>query len=158
MDEFNGLPAHPLLVHFVVVLLPLAAICALLGVLWPAARRKLGVITPILALIALIFVPLTTSAGEALEKKVPPGPLVEKHAALGDQALIWAAPLFVFAALWWALHTRWMESKLAGLDRPVRIGVNVVVALVLLVFAVGSIVMVIRIGESGARAVWDSTR
>lgn len=155
MDTLNGLPAHPLFVHVVVVLLPLAAICAVLGVVWPAARRKLGIITPIVALVALIFVPLTTGAGEALEKKTPPDALVERHAELGDQALIWAAPLFVFAFLWWALHTGWVETKLSGLDGRARTGINIVTAVVLVVFAVGTIVMVYRIGDSGARAVWN---
>ena len=157
MDTINGLPLHPLLVHVVVVIWPLAAICAVLGVVWPAARRKLGVITPILALIALVFVPLTTSAGESLEKKTPPDALVERHAELGDQALIWAAPLFVFAFLWWALHTGWVEAKIVDIDSRARTGASVVTAIVLVIFAVGSIVMVYRIGESGAQAVWHSS-
>lgn len=38
MSTFNGLPAHILLNHFVVVLGPLAAILAILCVVWPAAR------------------------------------------------------------------------------------------------------------------------
>lgn len=156
MDTINGLPLHPLLVHVVVVILPLAAICAVLGVLWPAARRKLGVITPILALIALVFVPLTTSAGESLENKTPPDALVERHAELGDQALIWAAPLFVFAFIWWVLHTGWVEAKIGDLYTRVRTGAGVVTAIVLVIVAVGSIVMVYRIGDSGAQAVWHS--
>ncbi|WP_020110030.1 DUF2231 domain-containing protein [Nocardia sp. 348MFTsu5.1] len=156
MTSINGLPLHPLLVHFVVVLLPLAAICAVLSVVWPTARRKLGVITPILALVALVLVPLTTSAGESLEQKVPPNALVENHAELGDQALIWAAPLFVFAAIWWALHHKWTESRLDGLDARARSGVTVLTGLVLLIFALGSMVMVYRIGESGAQAVWHA--
>lgn len=156
MGTINGLPLHPLLVHVVVVILPLAAICAMLGVVWPAARRKLGVITPILTLIALVFVPLTTSAGESLETKTPPDALVERHAELGDQALIWAAPLFVFAFLWWALHTGWVEAKIVDVDSRAHTGANMVTAIVLMIFAVGSIVMVYRIGESGAQAVWHS--
>jgi uncharacterized membrane protein len=156
MDTFNGLPAHPLLVHFVVVLLPLAAICAVLSVVWPAARRKLGVITPLLALVALVLIPLTTSAGEALDKKTPPNSLIEKHAALGDQALIWAAPLFVFAFVWWALHTRWSETKIDSLNTRPRTIATALTGLVLLIFAIGSIVMVYRIGDSGAQAVWHN--
>ncbi|WP_255452867.1 hypothetical protein [Cryobacterium sp. Sr8] len=37
MGEINGLPAHVLLIHFVVIVVPLAALCALLAVAWPAA-------------------------------------------------------------------------------------------------------------------------
>lgn len=92
------------------MLLPLAAICAILAVLWPAARKKMGFIGPALALLALILVPLTTSASEALKQVTPPNPRIEKHTELGDQALIWAAPLFVFATLWWICTHRGSET------------------------------------------------
>ena len=42
MSTFNGLPLHILLNHFIVVLGPLTAILAILCVVWPAARRRLG--------------------------------------------------------------------------------------------------------------------
>ena len=50
--SFNGLPLHPLFVHAVVMLIPVASIAAILGTLWPAARRKLGIVTPLLTLAA----------------------------------------------------------------------------------------------------------
>ena len=37
--ELNGLPLHPLIVHFVVVAFPGAALLLLLSAFWPAARR-----------------------------------------------------------------------------------------------------------------------
>ena len=46
-DEFNGLPIHILLVHAVVVLVPLAALLTMLSAVWPAARRRIGIITPL---------------------------------------------------------------------------------------------------------------
>lgn len=51
MDVINGVPAHVLLVHFVVVLAPLTAIFAILCVLWPAARQRL--VWPTLVLAAI---------------------------------------------------------------------------------------------------------
>ena len=66
--QFNGLPVHVLLVHLVVIIVPLAALCLLLSAFWPAARRRLGFVTPLVALVALIAVPFTTAAGPA------PGP------------------------------------------------------------------------------------
>ena len=74
MGEINGLPAHVLLIHFVVIVVPLAALCALLAVAWPAARRRLGIVTPLIALAALVSVPLTTEAGEWLEERVAETP------------------------------------------------------------------------------------
>jgi len=35
----NGLPMHPLLVHAAVVLVPISALMALVGAVWPAAWR-----------------------------------------------------------------------------------------------------------------------
>ena len=52
--EFNGLPLHILIVHAVVVGIPLAALLTVLSAVWPAARRRLGIVTPIVALFALV--------------------------------------------------------------------------------------------------------
>lgn len=40
MSTINGLPAHVLLVHAVVVLVPLTAIMLVLAAFWPSARRR----------------------------------------------------------------------------------------------------------------------
>ena len=41
MTTFNGLPAHVLLVHFIVILSPLTAVLAIVCAVWPAARQRL---------------------------------------------------------------------------------------------------------------------
>jgi hypothetical protein len=41
----GGLPAHPLIVHATVVLVPLAAAAVALHAFWPAARARLGLVT-----------------------------------------------------------------------------------------------------------------
>ncbi|AEH09774.1 MULTISPECIES: DUF2231 domain-containing protein [Protofrankia] len=147
--EINGLPAHALLVHVVVVLVPVAAAMVMLSSVWPAARRRLGVATPLVALIALVSVPLTTHAGEWLEARVPADPLVRRHAELGDSLLPWVAVLFLAAAVSWMLSRRVHTAS-----RPVHPGVVVVVAALGIVAAAGSIVQTYRIGDSGAKAVW----
>jgi hypothetical protein len=159
LTTINGLPAHALLVHAVVVLVPLAALLVAMAAVWPAARRRLGVITPIVALVALGTVPLATQAGEWLERHVEPDPLVTAHAHLGDGLLPWAIGLFVLGAALWALP-RWRdranlsadsaEGEPARWTRPVL----VVLAVLAVVTAVGTVVQVYRIGDSGAKAVW----
>lgn len=104
--EINGLPAHAILVHVVVVLVPVAALCLVLSAWWPVARRRLGVVTPLLALGALVSVPITTRAGEWLRDRVGQTPLVAKHAALGHDLLPWVIALFVLATLNWAWFRR----------------------------------------------------
>ncbi|MFF2051592.1 hypothetical protein ACFVU2_08315 [Leifsonia sp. NPDC058194] len=156
--EVNGLPLHVLLVHFVVVLVPLTALCALVVPLWPAARRRLGIVTPLLALANVVLVPIVTDAGEWLEARVPSTPLIREHAALGQSLYPWVIALFVFTALQWA----WFffvdrEGSVRRPSRRVRIVVIVVLAVVAAVLAAGTIVDVVLIGEAGSRAIWENS-
>ncbi|MFC0678410.1 DUF2231 domain-containing protein [Lysobacter korlensis] len=154
--EVNGLPLHILVVHAVVVFVPLAAVSVLLAAAWPAARRRLGLLPAALATVALALVPVTTAAGEWLKARLPSAPLIEQHAALGDDLLPWSIAVFVVAVLLW-LYDRF-RPRLAERMPP---GVVRAVPWVLLVLAfaaaVGSLITVVVIGESGARAVWQGT-
>jgi hypothetical protein len=100
-SEINGLPAHVLLVHAVVVLVPLAALLLVLVAVWPAARRRVALTAAVVAVVALLAVPLTTQAGEWLQRRVPPTPLVSQHVELGDGLLPWMLGLAVLAILIW---------------------------------------------------------
>ncbi|MDO5710455.1 MAG: hypothetical protein Q4P32_01765 [Micrococcales bacterium] len=153
----GGLPLHALLVHFTVVVIPAAALAVALSAVWPAARRRLGIVTPVLAALALVAVPLTVNAGNWLYERVAQTPDVQEHQEIGTSLLPWAIALFVFAALQWgwsridrkAARTGTLRSR-----RSVRRGVAVVLIVGALISAVGSVVTVVRIGDSGARAVW----
>lgn len=97
MTTIGGLPAHVLLVHAVVVLVPLTALSLLLVAFWPVARRRLWLVTAALAVVTLVSVPLTTQAGEWLERHIPTTPLVRAHTELGDDMLPWAVALAAVA-------------------------------------------------------------
>jgi hypothetical protein len=77
--QIGGLPLHPLVVHATVILTPLTVIAVLLSTFWPAARRRLGAVTPLAGLLVMILVPVTMAAGEALAAQVGPIPAVETH-------------------------------------------------------------------------------
>lgn len=147
--QINGLPLHPLLVHVVVVLLPLAALMLILGSVWPAARRKFGILTPIIALAALIAVPLTTQAGEALERQTEPSALLEQHTELDDHLLPWAGALFLIALAQWLWLRRPPRPDSSGgiCRRPL---VAAVLAIAAIGVFVGATVDVVRVGDSGA--------
>lgn len=147
--QFNGLPLHVLLVHLVVVIVPLAALCLLLSVFWPAARRRLGVVTPLVALIALVAVPVTTAAGEWLQARVAPTPLIEQHTTLAPLLLPWVIAVFVVASVHWL----WGVLAPSG-PRWLRIAAAVVIGTAAAITAVGSVVTVVLVGESGTAAVW----
>jgi len=102
-------------------------------------------------------VPMTTQAGEWLERHVGSDALVRRHADLGDGLLPWAAGLFLLAtAVWWT--TRRTSAQQAGSSAAAgpRGGMVVRVAATLLsvVVAAGAVVDVYRIGDSGAKAAW----
>ncbi|WP_458682714.1 DUF2231 domain-containing protein [Prescottella equi] len=157
---FNGMPIHPLLVHFVVVLVPISALLLLLSVCWPAARRRIGVISPVVAFVTLILVPLTTHAGEWLENRTPRDPLVRIHAQLGDELLVWSAGVFLVSLAWWAIHQprvrQWWTQRTGSAQGQASRVVAVGLAVLGIALAVGSVVQVYRTGESGAAAVWNN--
>ena len=155
---FNGLPLHVLLVHLVVVVVPLAALCLLLGAAWPTARRRLGIATPIVALVALVSVPLTTEAGEALEEQVAESTLSELHGELGGGLLPWVVAVFVVAVAQWAWYALFTgTARFAALpnSRTLRLAVQVALIVAVLAVVTGSVVETVVIGESGARAAWE---
>ncbi|MEU8469073.1 DUF2231 domain-containing protein [Streptomyces sp. NPDC029006] len=156
MNLINGLPAHVLLVHVVVVLIPLTALALVTAAIWPRAARRLGPLLPLLALVALASVPLTTHAGEWLERHVGDDALVRRHTELGDGLLPWALGLFVLAALvWWAgRKAQAQEPRKDGGMRWSALPVRIVVGVLSTAVAVGAVVDVYRIGDSGAKAAW----
>jgi hypothetical protein len=163
LDKFHGLPAHVLLIHVVVVLVPVAALMVVASAVWPAARRRLGVATPLVALVALVFVPITTNAGEWLRDHLRNNeghvnPLIRRHAELGDQLLPWAIGIFVMGALVWVLGRRFELAWRPSDERERRalpVWVTSIVAALAVVVAVGGVVQLVRIGDSGAKAAWD---
>jgi hypothetical protein len=146
MTTINGLPAHALLVHAVVVLLPLAALAVVLHAVWPEARRRLGIVTPLLCLVVLVLVPLTTNAGRDLQARLGgSNPLIDRHAELANQILPWAIALAVVGVAQWVIG-RWSPLGLVVLlpAGVISIGVAVVATLVL-----------VRAADAGAQAVWS---
>lgn len=148
MSTFNGLPAHILLVHFIVVLAPLTAISAILAAVWPTARRRLAWPTLALATAVLILTPVTTDAGEWLEHRVGRNPLLRDHTQLGDTFIFFALALFVAAALLAWVHMR--ETRGRSLSR-ILVGLVVVLTIAT---GIATTVQIYRIGESGSRSTW----
>jgi uncharacterized membrane protein len=151
-DLINGIPVHPLVVHAVVVLLPLSILGTVLIAVRPAWRATYGPLVVVLAAIATVLVPVATSSGEALEKRVgDPG----KHAQLGDQLRWFALPLLVLVlalVVWDRLRRRQVDTGAREARGGARAGTVLAVLAVLAAVAAG--VQVYRVGDSGARAVW----
>lgn len=143
-----GLPTHPLVVHAVVVLVPLAALSGIVVAVWPKARERYAPPALGVATLAVISIPLATDTGEGLARMIPRSALVEQHTHMADgllpfMAVLWIALAVLVADKWLASRISW--HKIAG----------VAAAVVVVLAAVGSGVQVVRIGDSGARAAWQ---
>ena len=147
-DLINGLPLHPLVVHAVVVLLPLAVLGTLVAVV-PRWRRFLPAVA-VTATVAAILLPVSTQSGEALEERVGrPG----EHAELGDQ-LVWIGIAFT-VVLWVLVLLDRRRRAMAGPGAAARRdALTTVVAVVAVVMALVTGFQVYRVGDSGARAAW----
>ena len=160
MDGYsiNGLPLHILIVHVVVIIVPIAALVVLVAAVWPRARRWLGLVTPILGIVAALVVPLATQAGAWLEDRLRSAPLIEKHAALGDTLWPWTLALAILSV---AVYVWYRVVDKRPTDAPPSLGVRRLVAIVLAVAAVvvvpTGITLTVLIGESGSRAVWEGS-
>ena len=150
MSTVNGLPAHILLNHFVVVLGPLTAILAIICALWPAPRRRLIWLVLLLAVVSLVLTPLTVNSGEWLADKVGVSPAIHHHAQLGDTLVYMEGALVATVIVLAAVHIRQARG------RRVKFALHAVVGVLVIAAAVATLVQTYRVGESGARAAWGN--
>ena len=151
--ELNGVPLHPLVVHAVVVLGPLAALTGLAYAFVPKWRWLLRWPLVVLAVVTAVAALLAVAAGEDLLAARPElAPLVEEHEERGEWlrsvAVIYAVVSLVAA---WALGGTSALASGKG-ARETRFGIPV--AALLVVAAVGLVVLLFLAGDSGSRAVW----
>ena len=151
--ELNGVPVHPLVVHAVVVLGPLAALAGLLYAFVPRWRWLLRWPLVALAVVTAIAAVVAAQAGEALLELRPElEPLVEEHEERGEMlrtvAVAYAVVALVAA---WALGGASALASGRG-ARETRFGIPV--AAILAVGAVALLVLLFLAGDSGSRAVW----
>lgn len=145
MTTVNGLPAHILLVHVVIVLLPLSSAMAVLGSVWPAAQRKFTFLTPLAALVGLVAVPVTVAAGRQLAARLQLGQVIARHQMLAQRILPLAIALFVTTAAQWAY------LQFAQRRRP---AIVLGIAVLVVASAIATAVQVALAGDAGAHAVW----
>ncbi len=162
LDTIGGIPLHPLIVHAVVVLVPLASLLLLLAAVSPRIRHWAGLLTPVLATLALVSVPLATESGESLERRVEETPALEEHTELGDSLLYFVLVVAILAWALWFLDRR-ARAAVAGAQvgadgtRPTTPRSALLTAVIVLsvLAVVATTVQVVRIGHSGAEASWS---
>lgn len=162
MENLFGLPAHPLLVHVPVVLVPLAALGMLAIAFRPNWQRTFGPIVAALAGIGFIGTLLAAASGEELEDKRRAAREVisstlEEHGEMGDAAQFWTGLFFVLVLAW--VLFAWWRRRAGEETATAKVRKPKVVAVVLLVLAsvsgVAAGVSIAVTGHNGAKAVWE---
>jgi hypothetical protein len=160
MWVMDGIPLHPLVVHAVVVLLPLAALGSVVIAVRRSWRRSLGVPVLLLALAGVGAVPVATTTGMELWTALrAQNPLIDIHA----QRASWLLPV---ALLFLVLLAGAVLTELAAVRAEVgahaapaasptryRLATGLSALAALTGLAVTALVM--WIGHAGSMAVWQ---
>ena len=154
-DYIFGLPLHALVIHVVVVLAPLAAVCAIAFVSRPSWRRALRWPTAVGALVAGLSAFVAAESGERLLARVSitrasttDFDLLQNHVDWGNRAKIFCLLFMVLtlAAVWFV---RLPEDETPR-SRPTEVLLSVLVTL----SALAAITTVVLAGHAGAKVVW----
>lgn len=140
--EINELPAHPLIVHGVVVLLPLTAIALLVGMFKRSLLEKAHIYIVGVLAIAAVGVLAAKSSGESLSAAVG---LPDEHADYGN-ALVPVAIALVAAFVVFAFFSFHMPIKTLSVLGSAAVSI----------VAVAAIGLTYLVGHSGAESVWKA--
>lgn len=152
MNVINGMPAHALLLHFILVLVPLTALLEIVCGLWPAARRgQLMWLTLALAVVTMVSTPITINAGGWLYGlRTNPSPILREHAERGSLMAYFSAALLVAAVV--LVVVRMTEGR----SDKGRVATRIFVAILVLAVGIASMVQIYRVGDAGAQSVWGT--
>ena len=170
-DRILGLPAHPLLVHATVVLIPMLGLGGILYAVAPFVRRHMRWPLVVVALAAAGSTVATKLAGDSFRtnKNLQSPELqqrIAQHQSFGNTTM-WLALGLAAAVLLLAFAApvaRAAPATRTGPDdtlvAPRRAGmpvmlVQVVLGVVVLGLTAASLYYVFRAGDSGAHMVWD---
>jgi hypothetical protein len=151
-DEILGLPAHPLLVHFAVVLLPLLVVGAVVYALVPRFRAKIDWAVVLLAFAGPGAAFFARESGQELKQKLIERQVdanvvanINDHQAYGDLAFWFSLAL--------GLGTLLMVIVTVRRGLPAWLTWVLSAAVVVLAGVTGTYVFLT--GDSGANAVWE---
>jgi hypothetical protein len=139
-DTVAGLPVHPLVIHFAVVLVPLAAAGLIVAVLNKAFRTRFASAFVVLLAVTVPLAFIAKESGESLAERVG---ITENHESLGEIFPLWVSVLAVAAVVWFLIARR------DGLD-----AIRKIAGAVVIVLAIGVTALTFLVGHSGAEATW----
>lgn len=158
LSSLLGLPAHPLVVHAAVILVPLAVL-AFVATGWRRSwRQHYSLPVALIALAGGFFAFLADQSGEPLEHAVRDAataagdgrPRFGEHPEQGEQAFILAALFGLAAVAFWLVNT--YGPKKMGEDFPEM--APIITYAIVAVVGLGALFAMIAAGHSGAQLVW----
>ncbi|GAB3127296.1 hypothetical protein GCM10027289_04720 [Tsukamurella serpentis] len=158
LSDIAGIPAHPLLVHGAVVLLPLAAAALVVAAWWPAARARLGIGLPVAAIVAVIACYLAKESGEQLAVRPSMAGMsrqIEDHATQGDATFRWSLALLALSVLVWAGSSPAVRRRFSPVAALSGRAGSIVLAVLATLTTVACVWGAIAAGHSGAAMVWS---
>jgi uncharacterized membrane protein len=160
INTIFGLPAHPLLVHIPVALIPLCAIGAIVMVVSTTWRARIGWVVVGLMGFTVVASQLAIGSGETLEEAInKESAALDQHTEMGE-SFLWFALVFFLAVLgfmiWDTVQRRKASASGAADDSRARsrTPVAILLSILVVVTAVGATARVYQVGHSGAKAVW----
>lgn len=163
MNKIFGLPAHPLLVHLPVVLVPLALVGAVLMAVSSRLRHRLRWVVAPIAVLGGLGAILAAGAGESLEEGLPDSGAIERHAEMGETARLLSV-IFAIVVVLFVVGEWWLKRRS---ERRAGEGVNPeqtrsrwarwaapVAAVVCVACGAAATWTIVDAGHSGARATW----
>ena len=145
LDTIGGIPVHALVVHAAVVLVPLTALGAILMAVRPDFSRRFGTLVVVVGFVAAGSCVVAKESGEQLARRVgSPQP----HVDLGDVMPLVAGGLFLLVLVFWLFDRGIPANK----SRPMWL---ILLAGVVVIASLAAVYWTFRVGDSGARAVWE---
>ncbi len=148
VDLIWGLPAHPLMVHAPVVLLPLSVVGSIILATSAKHRDRYDLLVGAGAVVALVSTFLATKSGERLSERLAVEAAVERHEDLAGTTLVLAAAFAVLTLVNAA------TSRIRAFDRSTVSGA--ILPVVAACIGVLATIWMIRTGHEGARLVWEN--
>lgn len=162
LESFGGLPTHPLLVHFPIVLVPVTLILALLTVFWRKYQRGLAIGLLCTGVIGGGAGYLAAESGEKLQHRLPNGndAAIVNHTSYGDTAKL----LCVLLVIMTIVYVAWVWRDRLGMGPGNAVGrflsgtwVAVVLGIAVIGLSAVATTWVVLAGHSGAEAAWQKT-
>jgi hypothetical protein len=154
-DTVGGLPIHALVLHVVVLAVPLATLLALLFA-YPRTRNWARWPLAVVAVGTLGATFVTKQSGQELRQALgikpgnPVGDLIQKHEQLANQLLILVA---IFTVI--AVASSLLVSRLNVAPRRPLVAIEIGLPVLLVIAGLVMAFWVYRVGDIGARAVWN---